>query len=152
MSLVWISKAIEHRGTQWICSTKYLFVWQFFAGWEIIVMICPWKELKVLLGKWQFRTVSDGIWCLEWPFSPSCFSQAVVWKFVSVVVCSGLLTFFKSTLIGLTFVFSTLSLKVMGNSVIALTCDTSDSVPGTWVFLACGDRATSGKKLTRVTI
>ena len=100
----------------------------------------------MLLRKWQFRTVSDGIWCLEWPFSPSCFSQAVVWKFVSVVVWSGLLTFFKSTLIGLTFVFSTLSLKVMGNSVISLTCDTSDSVPGTGVFLACGDRATSGWK------
>ena len=65
----------------------------------------------MLLGKWQFRTVSEGIWCLEWPFSPSCFSQAVVWKFVSVVVWSALLSFFKSTLIGLTFVFSTLSLK-----------------------------------------
>ena len=44
----------------------------------------------MLLGKWQFRTVSEGIWCLEWPFSPSCFSQAVVWKFCfsSCLVCS----------------------------------------------------------------
>ena len=43
-----------------------------------------------MLGKWQFRTVSEGIWCLEWPFSPSCFSQAVVWKFCfsSCLVCS----------------------------------------------------------------
>ena len=26
---------IIDRGTQWICSTKYLFLWQFFAGWEM---------------------------------------------------------------------------------------------------------------------
>ena len=80
----------------------------------------------MLLGKWQFRTVSEGIWCLEWPFSPSCFSQAVVWKFVSVVVWSGLLTFFKSTLIGLTFVFS-----------VAQSYGQLGNCPNLWHFWQC---------------
>ena len=33
------------RGTQWICSSKYLFFRQIFAGWEI------WK--KYVLGNWK---------------------------------------------------------------------------------------------------
>ena len=28
------------RGTQWICSSQYLFFRPIFAGWEM----CPWKE------------------------------------------------------------------------------------------------------------
>ena len=80
------------------------------------------------------------------------FTQAVIWKFVSVVVWSALLTLFKSIVIGLTFVFSTLSLKVVGNSVIAatLTLLTVYQVPG--FFSRAASRATSGEKLKRVSI
>ena len=43
--------SVMARGTQWICSSKYLFFMQIFAGWmgdveEIIVL-----GRKVLLGK-----------------------------------------------------------------------------------------------------
>ena len=32
------------RGTQWICSSKYLFFMQIFAGWEMWRYNSPWKE------------------------------------------------------------------------------------------------------------
>ena len=32
------------RGTQWICSSKYLFFMQIFAGWEMWRNNSPWKE------------------------------------------------------------------------------------------------------------
>ena len=68
------------------------------------------------------------------------FIQVVIWKFVSVVVWSALLTFFSPLWLGSRlFSRSTSSLKVVGDSVIAATCDTSDGAPGTRVFLPCGE-------------
>ena len=32
------------RSTQWICSSKYLFFMQIFAGWEMWRNNSPWKE------------------------------------------------------------------------------------------------------------
>ena len=56
----WLVSRLDFRGTQWICSSKYLFLRQIFAGWEI------WKKyyvlgrkVKVLLGNRQFRVSRD---------------------------------------------------------------------------------------------
>ena len=50
----WKQKGSYFRGTQWICSSKYLFFRQIFAGWEIWK---KWRVLvrKVLLGNRLFR-------------------------------------------------------------------------------------------------
>ena len=46
------------RGTQWICSSKYLFFSQISAGWEILKkIIYPWKDS--VAGKWRIQGVGD---------------------------------------------------------------------------------------------
>ena len=47
------------RGTQWICSSKYLFFGWMFAGWEF-QNNCVLRR-KAVLGNRQFR-VSEWIW------------------------------------------------------------------------------------------